>query len=53
MIRLYHLKIKDHPLIWNFKGFMGLHIAGDILVIYMMEKEIELVFIGSHSQLFN
>lgn len=48
-------EMRDHPLIGNFKGFREFHIAGDLLVIYRVDdlkKEIELVRIGTHSQLF-
>ncbi|MCX7759939.1 MAG: type II toxin-antitoxin system YafQ family toxin [Hydrogenothermaceae bacterium] len=48
-------EMRDHPLIGNFKGFREFHIAGDLLVIYRIDdlkKEVELVRIGTHSQLF-
>ncbi len=49
-------KYKDHPLAGSMKGFRDLHIAPDILLLYTKIHSIlvlELVDIGSHSELFN
>ena len=44
---------RDHELIGNWQGFREFHLGGDLLVIYYRkEKELILVRIGSHSQLF-
>lgn len=43
----------DHSLKGNFKDFREFHISGDLLVIYIVEKNIlKLVRIGTHAQLF-
>lgn len=43
-----------HKLIGNYAGHMELHIEGDLLLIWIDKKEntIELVRLGSHSELF-
>ena len=46
---------KNHPLIGNWKDTMKFHISGDLIVIYRKDKklkEIQLIRIGTHSQLF-
>ena len=44
---------KDHPLQGPWQGFREFHLGGDLLVIYRIaEKEVVLVRIGTHSQLF-
>ena len=44
---------RDHDLQGVWKGFREFHIGGDLLVIYRkVGKEVVLVWIGSHSQLF-
>ena len=46
-------KFKDHKLTGNFSDCRECHITPDWLLIYMMnEKELVLVRIGSHSDLF-
>ncbi|CUV65146.1 Addiction module toxin, RelE/StbE family [Sulfurovum sp. enrichment culture clone C5] len=48
-------KYKNHPLIGNYKGCMECHIKPDLLLIYKIDidlNELQLVRIGSHSQLF-
>jgi len=45
----------DHELHGEFAGFRECHVAGDLLLVYKIEKEnliLVLVDIGSHSQLF-
>jgi mRNA interferase YafQ len=45
---------KDHSLTGEWKDTREFHISGDLLVIYMiMDAELILIRIGSHSQLFN
>jgi len=44
---------KDHLLKGNYQGFREFHISGDLLVIYkIVENDLILVRIGSHSELF-
>lgn len=48
-------KYKNHPLIGNYKGCMECHIKPDLLLIYKIDidlNELQLVRVGSHSQLF-
>jgi len=48
-------KYRDHPLIGDYKGCRECHIEPDFLLIYRInedEKIIDLVRIGSHSDLF-
>ena len=48
-------KMKPHKLIGNFKGCLECHIMPDLLLIWEQdenEKEIYLLDIGSHSDLF-
>lgn len=46
-------KHHDHALTGNWAGFRECHIKPDLLLIYSVENgEIELVRIGSHSELF-
>jgi len=46
-------KYCDHELKGNLKGFRECHIKPDLLLIYRVENErLELVNIGSHSDLF-
>ncbi len=43
----------SHPLKGEFTGFTELHISGDLLLIYRVEDDtLELIRIGTHSQLF-
>lgn len=53
--QLLSTKYRDHPLTGNWKGYREIHIEGDWLVIYRVEKqELQLVLtrIGSHDDLF-
>ncbi len=46
---------KNHPLIGNYNGCLECHIKPDLLLIYKIEatlNELQLIRIGSHSQLF-
>ncbi len=44
---------KDHDLTGNYKDIREFHISGDLLVMYRIEeKTLELLRIGTHSQLF-
>ena len=46
---------KDHALIGEWKDTREFHISGDLLVIYRKDdnlKEVQLLRIGTHSQLF-
>ncbi len=46
-------KYKEHSLKGNFIGYMECHIKPDLLLIYKIRDDtLELVDIGSHSQLF-
>ena len=46
-------KYKDHSLKGNFNGYKECHIKPDLLLIYRIKDEVlELVDIGSHSELF-
>lgn len=48
-------KMKPHKLIGNYKGCLECHIMPDLLIIWEQdetEKEIYLLDIGSHSDLF-
>jgi len=44
----------DHALTGNYKDCREFHLSGDMLVIYLINKEDEVVLmrLGSHSQLF-
>ena len=45
----------DHPLGGNWKGSRECHVNPDVLLIYRIEEDIEILFLerfGSHSQLF-
>jgi len=45
---------RDHQLKGEWNGTREFHISGDLLVIYMIvDDELILIRIGSHSQLFN
>ena len=45
--------LNDHPLKGKWKGFRDLHIKPDLVLIYRKTKTaIELVRLGSHSELF-
>lgn len=49
------IEANDHPLNGEWKTFREFHLGGDILLIYRIDednKQIILVRIGSHSQLF-
>lgn len=53
--QLLSTKYRDHPLTGNWKGYREIHIEGDWLVIYRVEKqELQLVltWTGSHDDLF-
>lgn len=53
--QLLSTKYRDHPLTGNWKGYREVHIEGDWLVIYRVEKqELQLVLTrtGSHDDLF-
>ena len=44
---------RDHELTGNYKDTKEFHISGDLLVVYRMEDStLELLRIGTHSQLF-
>jgi mRNA interferase YafQ len=44
---------KDHHLKGKWQGYREFHISGDLLVIYkIIEDKLNLVRIGTHSQLF-
>jgi mRNA interferase YafQ len=44
---------KDHPLKGNWKDCREFHVSGDLLVVYrVIEDTLELVTIGSHSEIF-
>ncbi|WP_454961391.1 type II toxin-antitoxin system YafQ family toxin [Capnocytophaga leadbetteri] len=48
-------KMKPHKLIGQYKGALECHIEPDLLIIweeYLDEKEISLLRLGSHSELF-
>ena len=46
-------KFKDHPLKCELKEFRECHIKPDLLLIYRVrENFLELIDIGSHSELF-
>jgi len=45
---------KDHSLQGNYANYREFHISGDLLVIYKIEEEtLQLIRIGSHSELFS
>jgi len=47
------IKYKDHPLKGSLEGFRECHIKPDLLLIYRIKDGyLELVEIGSHSELF-
>ncbi|HJD88653.1 type II toxin-antitoxin system YafQ family toxin [Bifidobacterium animalis] len=53
--KLLGTKYKDHPLVGNWRGYREIHIEGDWLLIYRIEKyELQLVLTrtGSHDDLF-
>ncbi len=41
-----------HPLHGNYKGCMECHIESDTLLIWIDDKTIDLLRLGSHSELF-
>ncbi len=44
---------RDHRLTGEYSGFREFHIAGDLLIVYVIEDDIlRLTRIGTHSQLF-
>ena len=48
-------KYRNHPLIGNYKGCFECHLKPDLLLIYKIDNddnELQLVRIGSHSELF-
>ena len=44
---------RDHALAGNWSGFRECHIKPDLLLIYEKSNIIQLVRLGSHSELFN
>lgn len=46
------LENRPHPLKGEYKGCMECHIGGDFLLIWVNSNIIELVRLGSHSELF-
>lgn len=44
---------RPHPLKGNYKGCMECHVGSDFLLIWVDRDVIELVRVGSHSELFN
>ena len=47
------VEAKDHSLMGKYKDTREFHISGDLLIIYFTtDKEVILIRIGSHSQLF-
>lgn len=53
--QLLSTKYRDHQLVGNWKGFREIHLEGDWLVIYRIEKqELQLVLArtGSHDDLY-
>ncbi|MDX9814041.1 MAG: type II toxin-antitoxin system YafQ family toxin [Sulfurimonas sp.] len=47
------VEAQDHKLQGEYIGFRELHISGDLLLIYrVIDGVLELIRIGSHSQLF-
>lgn len=47
-------KYRDHELKGNWQGFRECHIKPDLLLIYELgERDIQLVRLGSHSELFD
>jgi mRNA interferase YafQ len=46
-------RYKDHPLLGDWKGFRDCHLRPDLVLIYSVsERELTLVRLGSHSDLF-
>ena len=44
---------KDHMLSGNYKDCREFHLGGDMLIIYLViEEEVTLMRLGTHSQLF-
>ena len=43
---------RPHPLKGEYKGCMECHTGGDFLLIWISDDVIELVRLGSHSELF-
>lgn len=43
---------RPHKLTGNYRGFMECHIENDFLLIWIEQDYIEVVRIGSHSELF-
>lgn len=53
--QLLATKYRDHQLVGNWQGYLEIHIEGDWLLIYRVEKdELQLVLTrtGSHDDLF-
>lgn len=47
------VEAKDHPLKGKFIDYREFHISGDLLVVYRVKEDtLELVTIGSHSEIF-
>jgi len=44
---------KDHPLKGNFSDYREFHISGDLILIYRVKEDtLQLIRIGSHSEIF-
>lgn len=47
------VRLKDHPLGGNWKGFRDCHVKPDLVLIYQITPDtLTLVRLGSHSELF-
>ncbi len=45
--------LDDHPLIGDWKGYRGLHIKGDLVLIYKLTKdEVLLARLNTHSNIY-
>ncbi len=48
------IKYRNHNLIGNYKGYKECHVQPDLLLIYkVVANKLQLVRLGSHSELFN
>jgi mRNA interferase YafQ len=48
------LNLRDHPLIGNWVGYRECHVRGDLLLIYKVDKEENMLYLaafGSHAEL--
>jgi mRNA interferase YafQ len=53
--KILEQKYKNHPLAGSYNGCLECHIKPDLLLIYKIDNELselQLVRVGSHSQLF-